>query len=538
MQIAIAQINSTLGDFASNKEKIIEFGTRAKESGCNLVIFPECALFGYHPFDLLERKSIVQTQLKEFEDLKRNMPDQIGFIFGMVTKNQTGSGKPFYNSAAFLEKKQKPIFFHKELLPTYDVFDEGRHFSSGDLSQNILKYKNHKILITICEDIWCWDSEISKYYSKNPIKKIKPYQVDFIINISASPFTLEKQNRRFIVAKKTAQYLKAPLVYVNLVGAQDELIFDGSSFALSKNGKLLAKSISFNEDLSLFNLAKGEGEFHPIELSQVESMRQALVLGIRDFCNKTGFKRAHLGLSGGIDSAVAACLMADALGPQNVSCICLPGPFSSDQSLILAKKLTSQIHSQWLEIDIREIYEVFLKVLSSQFDPFEFGVTHENLQARIRGIILMAFSNQTQSLLIATSNKDELATGYATLYGDMCGGLAPLGDLNKKHIYELAHHYNSQYELIPNEIIQRAPSAELRPHQKDSDTLPPYDQLDMIVENLVEKKKSSKEKTELKILESLMKAEHKRWQSPPILKITDHSFGRGRRMPIAHRVLS
>lgn len=536
MRVALGQINSTLGDLSANRQKILSYTHRAVDHRCDLIVFPESALLGYPPMDLLERPSIIEAQLKELERLVNEIPHSISVLVGVISKRTARSGRRYFNSAALLKRNKKTRFFHKELLPYYDVFDEARHISQGDLSKNTFTLSGQNILVSLCADIWAWDPPGGRSdFPENPIKKLDRDKFDLIVNLSASPFTTNKINQRKYVAKKTASYLRAPLVYVNSVGAQDELIFDGGSFALSQQGNFLAQCIYFEEDLNVIDLGTMEGGFRNVKLSPMESLRQALVLGIRDFCEKIGISHVHLGLSGGIDSAVVACLAADAMGPQNVTCIGLPGPFNAPESLTLAHQLSDNLHAHWNEIPIEEIYDVTLRTFQTSLEPFDFGVTNENLQARIRGLLLMAFSNLNDSLLLATSNKSEFATGYSTLYGDMCGGLAPLGDLLKRSVYELAGLYNEEYELIPKRIVKRPPSAELKPDQTDEDSLPPYDQLDASVENLVEKRAPTKNNTDRWVLRAMMRSEHKRWQAPPILKVSDHAFGRGRRLPIAHK---
>lgn len=537
MRIALAQINSTLGGFEYNAEKIIKFATDAKHRRCEVVVFPEMALFGYRTGDLLERKSIVEEQLKHIAKIQKSIPEDITVIFGAVTKNPAKRGKPYFNSAVVLNKNTKPKIFNKQLLPTYDVFDEYRHLEHGETKENTFKIKNKKVLITICEDIWAWDLPGTRNpYPINPLKNIKG-KFDLVINLSASPFSLNREKDRHFVTKQTAKQFKAPMVYVNMVGAQDELVFDGGSFAIDKTGKIISQCVRFSEDLNVADFTEKAGGFRSQKLDQTETIRQAVVLGIKDFSNKTGLSRVHLGLSGGIDSAVVACLAVDALGPNKVMAFALPGPYSANESYDLAKKLAKEIHVDFTEIEIRSTYEAIVRQLEKEFGDLKFGTVHENIQSRIRGLYLMAFANHKNSLLLSTSNKDEYATGYTTLYGDMCGGLAPIGDLLKGQVYALADLYNQQSEIIPKEIIHRAPTAELRPNQNDQDTLPPYNDLDRAVLNLVQKKLNAKTKDEKWLLQALMRSEFKRWQAPPILRVTEHAFGRGRNFPVAHKAV-
>ncbi len=536
MRVGIAQINSYLGDFQRNRSKIVEYAKRAKEKRCDLVVFPELALMGYLPNDLLERNSIVKAQLKEFEKLRKEIPAGIGVLVGLMTESGLKKGKPYYNTVAFVEKGKKPKFFHKELLPTYDVFDEARHIEKGRISEGFFKFKGKTILLTICEDIWGWElPDHPTNYLENPLTLIKGKKVDLVVNMSASPFTSMKAKDRHAVVTKTALWFKAPMVYVNMVGGQDEIIFDGGSFAVDKKGEILAQCVAFEEDLNILDVETGVGGFRKVETDPVERMRAALVLGIRDYAAKTGLSKVHFGLSGGIDSAVVACLAVDALGPGRVTAVTLPGPFNEPRSRALSEKLAKTLSIRCLNFPIVDAYETLVKTLEGTLGKMEFGVVHENLQSRLRGTILMALANKDGSLLLTTGNKSEYATGYSTLYGDMCGGLAPIADLLKKEVYELAEHYNREREVIPSEIIARPPSAELRPNQKDEDSLPPYAKLDESVRWIVEKQKPARNETDRWLLEALTKSEFKRWQAPPILKISGHAFGRGRRMPIAHR---
>jgi NAD+ synthase (glutamine-hydrolysing) len=535
MRVALAQINSRMGDFAANRRKILEFTARAKERRCDLVVFPEAALFGYHPMDLLAGPKLVDEQLKELNQISKSMPSGIIAVVGLFTKNPSAKGKRNFNSAAVLARGKKPQFFHKELLPTYDVFDDARHIQPGDLKKNVVRINGKKVFITICEDIWAWPIKGQKpetLYDENPIKKIRPGAVDLVINLSASPYFDKKMLRRLTVTRATAKYLRAPIVYVNRVGAQDELIFDGGSFALDKSGKVLAQCVQFHEDLNVVDFKTLEGGRRELSDDSIENLRQALVLGIRDFVEKIGISKVHTGLSGGVDSAVVACLAVDALGPGRVNCYAMPGPHSSDLSFDLAQKLSENIGVHFHTVPILSAYDEVVGSLDKALGKIDFGLTHENIQARLRGLYLMAIANRDNSLLLNTTNKSEMAAGYGTLYGDMCGGLSPIGDLLKSEVYALAKHYNAQYEVIPEKIITREPSAELRPNQRDQDTLPPYDELDKSVVRLVEQKLPPRTESDQFLVKALAKSEFKRWQSPPILKVREYSFGRGRRMPV------
>ncbi|MFN7904565.1 MAG: NAD+ synthase, partial [Pseudobdellovibrionaceae bacterium] len=449
-------------------------------------------------------------------------------------------GKPYFNSALLLKKNTVVKEFHKQLLPTGDVFDEARFIEVGDVKKNYFSLKGKKFFLTICEDIWAWpDRKSNSPYLKNPLLAVPKQKVDLVINISASPFHTEKFRLRKEVVAQTAKYFKAPMVYVNMVGAQDEIIFDGTSFVVDAKGKIKFQCHSFKEEMNVFDLKELiPWSPHAPSLSGTEQLRSALVLGIRDYCKKSKISKLHFGLSGGIDSAVVACLAVDALGPHAVHGIAMPGPYSADLSLRLARQLSQNLGIGLTEIPISPSYEKVKKELQNSFLNREMTFTHENLQARLRGMFLMAYSNQTQSLLLSTGNKSEYATGYTTLYGDMCGGLAPLGDLLKNEVYDLANHYNKDSELIPKEIINRPPTAELRPNQKDQDSLPAYDVLDESVQHLVTKSKNPRNETDQWVLRKIYQTEFKRWQAPPILKVSSHAFGRGRRWPLAIQINS
>lgn len=547
MRIALAQINSFLGDFEGNAKKILSMSERAVAKHADIVVFPEASLFGYHPMDLLERESVVAAQMKQLEKLVKQLPRDIAVVFGAFTPNKNKMGKHYFNSALAVVNKKIVFSCAKELLPTYDVFDDARHIEPGDMSRNVFKYKGKKILITICEDIWAWPEvtkkgaktpspERTSFYPCNPIKKIKKGSVDLIINLSASPFFIDKVPKRHFVVESTAKYLKAPMVYVNMVGAQDELIFDGGSFAVDAKGNHLAQSIFFDEDLNLVDLEKKEGGIRPVA-KDTESLRQALVLGLRDYCAKTGIKDVVLGLSGGIDSALVACIAVDALGPGQVQAVALPGPFSSPNSEQYARELAKNLGIQMKTLPITPAYETAIKSFEDVFTKMDFGLMNENMQARLRMLYLMALTNRTNSMLLNTSNKSEMCVGYSTIYGDMSGGLAVIGDLLKSDVFRLSEYYNREREIIPGEIIKRPPSAELRANQTDQDSLPPYNELDPSVVRMVEKMRPPKGKVDEFVLNKMMKAEFKRWQAPPILKVRDHSFGRGRRLPVAHKAI-
>ncbi len=539
MKVALAQINSFLGDFEYNKNLIIENIKKSEAQNCDIVVFPEASLFGYHPFDLLERKELVKQQLNKIKLISKEIPNDVLVIFGAFTVNPSKTGKKFFNSAVVLQKNKKPKFYNKTLLPTGDVFDEARFIESGDINKNILIFRKKKILLTICEDIWAWpDKNGYSIYSKNPLNKISEKKLDLVINLSASPFYPNKLNRRLELIKKTSHRFKCPMVYCNLVGAQDEIIFDGQSMAVNNKGDLILKLKEFSEDLGIVDFNKPPKKISISKLTQLEKTKEiyaALVLGIKDFCLKTGLSKIHLGLSGGIDSAVVAALAVKAIGCDNVLGVAMPGPFSDKISQELAKELADNLNIEYKVLSIENSYELIKQQGNSVLGIKDFGLVHENLQARLRGMTLMMIANQRNSLLLSTSNKSEYATGYSTLYGDMCGGLAPIGDLLKHQVYNLAEFINLEKEIIPKLVITRPPTAELRPNQKDQDTLPAYDILDASVDSIVTYGNAIKNTVDEWVFNAMKKSEFKRWQAPPILKVSEHSFGRGRRFPVSNK---
>ena len=618
MKIAVAQINPRLGDFKYNARLLLEGAERAARNKCDLVVYPECSLFGYPPFDLLERREIVEEQMKVLGELRKQWPQNLKGLVGVFTPNNSKKGRPYFNSIALVEKKtsqeKKIRFFHKQLLPTGDVFDEARFCESGDLTKNYFQIRGHRFFLTICEDIWAWpDSEGRSPYKCNPLETMKiRKKVDLVINLSASPYWPHKIQRRKELVTQTAKKFAAPALYCNLVGGQDELIFDGQSFAISPRGEVLFQLPAFTSKFAVFEIQRTKGktvlipieenlseqiasrissrgfslpefssdETHPTKIergvspvlvssaalrlkrensksggtrrspgsgnrpgskfsiSDLMEIKNALVLGIQDFCSKNNLPKVHLGLSGGIDSAVVACLAVEALGPKQVSGLILPGPFSAPQSEKWALELARKLSISAETISIRESYQSLKEKLDSSLKLKSFSLVHENLQARLRGMILMAYSNANHSCLLNTSNKTELATGYSTLYGDLCGGLSPIGDLTKTQVYGLAGLYA---DVISEEIVSRPPTAELRENQKDQDSLPPYSELDAAVERIVTYDLPAKSKLDHWLLGVLAGSEFKRWQAPPILKVSPRSFGGGRRWPIsspAHRALS
>jgi NAD+ synthase (glutamine-hydrolysing) len=541
MRIAIGQINSTVGALKRNALKMLSFIDQAKAQNADLVVFPEMALTGYPPKDLLEKAGFVEENVKVLHNLA-NKVDEITAIVGFVELNPQPAGKPFFNSAAVIRDRRVLSVHRKSLLPTYDVFDEGRYFEPA-ASQEPLVLDGRRIGVTICEDIWN-DKDYAPrlLYHIDPVQMAVQNNADFIVNISSSPYHLEKWEERQELIRGEALKYRKHVIYVNLVGGNDELIFDGRSVVFSPQGEMIVRAKDFEEDLLVFDFDAGESILRPSSSSEMENARKALVLGIRDYVAKCGFRNVLLGLSGGIDSAVACVLAVEALGPENVLGIMMPSQYSSEHSVTDAVELAKNLGIRYEVLPIRNIFDVYREELRGVFKDCPEDITEENLQARIRGNILMALSNKFGRLLLSTSNKSELAVGYTTLYGDACGGLAVISDVPKTMVYRLANYLNEDREIIPINTIRKPPSAELRPNQKDSDSLPPYEVLDAILvayieENLtaeqIVKKTGYDDKLVRDILRKVDRNEYKRKQLPIGLKITTKAFGFGRRWPIA-----
>ena len=543
MKIALAQLNYHVGNFEQNTNKIIHSIKKAKLSGCDLIVFSELAICGYPPRDFLEFTDFIERCYQSAETIALECFD-IAAIIGMPTRNNLGKGKALFNSAAFLFEGKIQSIHNKSLLPNYDIFDEYRYFEP-DYNSHILNYKNFKIAITICEDLWNIGEE--QLYPYSPMEKLIAEKPDLMINIAASPFNINQAETRKNILKKNVEKYKIPLFYVNHAGAQTELIFDGGSMALNSDGEIISELNYFEEDFKVFdtNNLTNNNNLSAI-LSKTALIHDALITGIKDYFQKLGFTKAILGLSGGIDSAVVLVMAARALGSNNVKALLLPSEYSSQHSVDDAVKLAENLGVSYEIINIEDVFSTFNKTLSPFFKDLAFDVTEENLQARIRAVILMAFSNKFGNVLLNTSNKSEAAVGYGTLYGDMCGGLAVIGDLYKTQVYELAHYINKDKEIIPNNSITKPPSAELRPEQKDSDSLPEYDILDAILYNYIELRKGPRELLEMGFDEAIVNKtlrlvnmnEYKRHQTAPILRISAKAFGMGRRMPIVGKYLS
>ena len=555
MKICLAQINPTIGAFKQNIGKICKSINTAREKGADLVIFPEMSVVGYPPKDLLELSGFVDSNLKALEEVKNSVTG-ISAIVGFVDRNVAQRGKALYNAAAHIKNRKIVSRHYKSLLPTYDVFDEDRYFEpTHDIS--IAKISGRKFGISICEDVWgadvVWPGTI---HHKDPVECMVRQGAEIIINISASPFTIGKQDVRLKMLTGHAKRNKVPIVFVNQIGGNDDLVFDGNSLVINKEGIVVGRASGFKEELLMVEfkgsdltiggnksrLAKKETRYSAGE-GDIESVYNALVLGTRDYVKKCGFKKAVIGLSGGIDSAVTAVIAVKALGKNKVLGVTMPSTFSSkgsvDDSMVLAKRLGIKCEL----IPIKSVYNAYTKTLSGVFAGLPFDVTEENLQARIRGKILMAISNKHGYLVLTTGNKSELAVGYCTLYGDMCGGLAVISDIPKTMVYSLAEYINRRKEIIPADTIEKPPSAELRPNQKDQDSLPSYDVLDGVLRAYVEESKDVGDIIEMGYDESLVKDiinkvdrnEYKRKQAAPGLKVTTKAFGTGRRMPLAQR---
>jgi NAD+ synthase (glutamine-hydrolysing) len=533
MKIALAQLNPTIGDFQANYKKALEAIKKAKSQEAELIIFPELFLTGYPPLDLIFKHGFLEEQARLIDELAKETNESFAIIIGAIGASKLHS-KRFTNSAFCLAKGKIDKIVSKTLLPSYDVFDETRYFEANKDHDCTWTWQDTKLGLCICEDAWI--EAYPSLYSKNPIENLIAQDANIIINISASPFTLGKIERRYELVSRIAKKYQTKFIYLNQIGANDQLVFDGSSFICDELGNQVLSLSSFKEDLSFYNSENHSAQKLETK-SQISNIYDACVLGIKDYIEKTGFSKIVLGLSGGIDSAVVACLAQEALGKENVTAIMMPTMYTSDQSLVDAEALAKNLD---IEYQIKEINSIYQETKSVFKQGLE-GLADENIQPRIRANILMAFSNSQGAILLATGNKSEIAVGYSTLYGDSCGAIAPIGDLLKTQVYDLAKFINKDEEIIPSSIITKAPSAELRPDQKDSDSLPDYEVLDKIIHHYVDELKSSEEiinlsfdeKTTKKVLNMIDKAEYKRMQMPPIIKIANKAFGLGRRMPIA-----
>jgi len=543
MKIALAQINTTIGDFEGNFKKILDAYKLGVEKGVDLVLTPELALTGYPPRDLLLRKDFVDKNLAVLENLAA-ATGKTGLIVGYVGKNVAKPGRDLTNSAALLHNGKIVATRTKILLPTYDVFDEDRYFEPA-LENTPIVFNGKKIGLTICEDIWN-DEDFwrERRYRRNPPAELFDAGAECLINISASPWHLGKDKTRRAMLSNLASKFSKPVVYCNLVGGNDELVFDGGSLVFNRKGETIACGAIFNEDFIIADIDVDEPEIRPPEMVDEEYVFRALVIGLRDYMKKCGFKRAVLGLSGGIDSALTACIATEALGSENVLGVSLPSQYSSKGSLDDARLLAKNLKIKYEVIPIKEPFESIKKQLAAVFAGLPEDITEENIQARIRGVILMALSNKFGSLLLTTGNKSELGVGYCTLYGDMCGGLAVISDVPKTMVYKIARWINRAGEIIPHSSIVKPPSAELRPNQTDQDTLPPYETLDTILQAYVVEGKSPQEivqqgfeETTVKyVIKLIENCQYKRRQAAPGIKVTTRAFGMGWRVPLAKKL--
>lgn len=543
MKIALAQTNMTVGALEDNGRKILEFIERAKEQKANLVAFPEMAITGYPPKDLLEKSGFVERNIQTLHDVASRVHG-ITAIIGFVDVNPEPQGKPFFNAAAVVRSGKVISVYHKSLLPTYDVFDEGRYFESAK-SQEPIVMDEYRLGLTICEDVWNdRDYAPRMLYHLDPVQSAVQQGAEFIVNISSSPYTLDKWDERHELLRGEAKKYQKHVVYVNLIGANDELIFDGRSVVFNPEGEVIARAKDFEEDLLVIDLSSGERVLRASSTNQIENAIKALTLGTRDYVGKCGFSRVLLGLSGGIDSAVTAALAVKALGKENVLGVLMPSQYSSEHSVADAIALAKNLDIRHEVIPIERIFNIYREQLRPVFRELPEDITEENIQARIRGTLLMALSNKYNMLLLSTGNKSELAVGYTTLYGDACGGLAVISDVPKTMVYQLAEELNREGEVIPRSTITKPPSAELRPGQTDQDSLPPYDVLDAILaayieDNLTVDQIAQRTGFDAGMIRDILRKvdgnEYKRKQLPIGLKITSKAFGFGRRMPIAQR---
>lgn len=545
MKIALAQINPVVGDFTHNSNRIIHFADKALKLDCDLVIFSELVITGYPPRDLLERSDFIWANQACLNKLIGTIRG-IGVVCGFVDQNPNGKGKNLYNSAVLFEDGQILHKVHKRLLPTYDIFDERRYFEPGPES-SVYAYKGHKIGLTICEDAWN-DAEIfeKRSYPIDPVAQLIQAGADLVINVAASPFYLGHKEFRWHMFKSMARKYNVPFMFANQVGGNDSVLFDGLSTAFNANGEMAARASDFEEDLVIYDSKvsqPSEDHLHTVSSTATESILKALVTGTRDYVAKCGFSKAIVGLSGGIDSAVTASIAVKALGRENVGAVFMPSNYTSQENFEDTAKLSANLGISLTEIPINAIFKEFLRFITPDFKESEPGITEQNIQARIRGNILMALSNKHGALVLSTGNKSELAVGYCTLYGDMTGGLAVISDVPKTAVYDLARLINREREYIPQRIITKAPSAELKPDQVDQDDLPPYEILDPILRGYIEDCKGINELVETgfernaveDVVLRVDRNEYKRHQAAPGLKVTSKAFGYGRRYPLAQR---
>ena len=541
MKIALGQINPTVGDFSGNAAKIVDLSRRAHGAGAGLILFPELSVCGYPPRDLVERPSFVARNQETVQRIAAATRD-IAVICGLVTPADSDTGKAAMNSAALLMEGKVSFVQSKMLLPTYDVFDEMRNFAPAK-HQEVFSFCGNRMALTICEDAWndkqFWPKRL---YTFDPVEALIRDGGNFVLNISASPFWIGKRELRRDMLASIARQHKVPVVMVNQVGGNDSLVFDGSSLVLNAEGQVVAQGRSFEEDLLYFDSKTLTGEMHEQIAGDEASVYAALVLGTRDYMHKCGFEKAIVGLSGGIDSALTAVIASDAVGPQNVIGVGMPGPYSSQGSIDDARTLARNLGIRFELLPINEVFKAYRRTLQDVFRDCKEDVTEENIQSRARGTLLMALSNKFGAIVLSTGNKSELGVGYCTLYGDMVGGLAVISDVPKTLVYRLSQYVNSRRAVIPQATLEKPPSAELRPNQKDSDSLPPYEVLDAVLEDYIEDSHPAERiaadrgfdiEVVRRVIRMVDRAEYKRQQAAPGLKISPKAFGYGRRFPIA-----
>lgn len=556
MKIAIAQINPTVGDLTGNQQKILTAAQTAAAQGAELLLTPELSLCGYPPRDLLLDPSLITAIASTLQQLALELPPEIAVLVGCVEPNTQAyisGGKPLFNSVALLDQGKLQQTFHKRLLPTYDVFDENRYFEPGQETQFFTVNSSPlKIGVTICEDLWN-DEEFwgKRHYALSPLADLMQVGVDLIVNLSASPYSVAKQQLREAMLSHAANRHRCPILYTNQIAANDDLIFDGCSVGFNRSGEMVCRAAAFAPDLLFVEFDSEKQDLQPSRIATMPENNdaqiwQALVLGVKDYTRKCGFSQVVIGLSGGIDSALVAAIATAAVGKENVLGVLMPSPYSSEHSIQDALQLAANLDIQTQTIPIDELMQGYDNSLASLFANTEFGLAEENIQSRIRGNLLMAISNKFGYLLLSTGNKSEMAVGYCTLYGDMNGGLAVIADVPKTRVYSVCRWLNQHSEVIPENILTKAPSAELKPGQVDQDSLPSYDVLDDILERFICRHESASQIAQAghdptvvdRVIKMVVRAEFKRRQAPPGLKVTDRAFGTGWRMPIANKWIS